>query len=72
MPIGTMNSGEEVSSGMTRNALARFYVLEVRAYEEINLLSVGQMRTLFPGAQVRAIGFPILGNSIVAYHRKED
>ena len=43
----------------------------LRAYEEINLLSVGQLRTLFPGAQVRAVGFPILGNSIVAYHRKE-
>jgi ubiquinone/menaquinone biosynthesis C-methylase UbiE len=43
----------------------------LRAYEGINLLSVGQMRTLFPGAQVRAVGFPILGNSIVAYDRKE-
>ena len=43
----------------------------LRAYEEINLLSVGQMRALFPGAEVLSVGFPILGNSIVAYSRKE-
>jgi ubiquinone/menaquinone biosynthesis C-methylase UbiE len=43
----------------------------MRAYGEIDLLSAGQMRKLFPGAQVRAVGFPILGNSLVAYHRKE-
>jgi len=43
----------------------------LRAYEEINLLSAGQMKQLFPGAQVRAVGFPIIGNSLVAYHRKE-
>jgi Methyltransferase domain len=43
----------------------------MRAYEEINLLSAGQMKKLFPGAQVRAAGFPIIGNSLVAYHRKE-
>jgi hypothetical protein len=43
----------------------------LRAYEEINLLSAGQLKQLFPGAQVRAVGFPIIGNSLVAYHRKE-
>jgi ubiquinone/menaquinone biosynthesis C-methylase UbiE len=41
----------------------------LRAYEEINLLTCSQLRRMFPEAQVRAIGFPIIGNSIVAYHR---
>jgi ubiquinone/menaquinone biosynthesis C-methylase UbiE len=44
----------------------------LRAYEEINLLSTGQMRKLFPGATVLPVGFPIIGNSIVAHYRKED
>jgi ubiquinone/menaquinone biosynthesis C-methylase UbiE len=39
----------------------------LRAYEEINLLSVGQMKRLFPGATVLPVGFPVLGNSLVAY-----
>jgi SAM-dependent methyltransferase len=40
----------------------------MRCYEEINLLSVGQMKKLFPGATVLPVGFPVLGNSLVAYH----
>jgi ubiquinone/menaquinone biosynthesis C-methylase UbiE len=39
----------------------------LRQYEEINLLSGGQMRKLFPGATVLPVGFPVLGNSLVAY-----
>lgn len=39
----------------------------LREYEEINLLSMGQMKDLFPQAQVRATGFPVIGNSLVAY-----
>jgi len=39
----------------------------LRKYEEINLLSVGQMKKLFPGATVLPVGFPVLGNSLVAY-----
>jgi len=41
----------------------------LRQYEEINLLSAGQMRKLFPGATVLPVGFPVLGNSLVAYRR---
>jgi ubiquinone/menaquinone biosynthesis C-methylase UbiE len=44
----------------------------LREHEEINLLTCTQLQALFPEAQVRAIGFPIIGNSIVAYYRKED
>ena len=40
----------------------------LRKYEEINLLSAGQMKRLFPSAKVVAVGFPVLGNSLVAYH----
>jgi len=39
----------------------------LREYEEINLLSARQMRKLFPGAVVFPVGFPMLGNSLVAY-----
>lgn len=39
----------------------------LRKYEEINLLSAGQMKHLFPGATVLSVGFPVLGNSLVAY-----
>jgi ubiquinone/menaquinone biosynthesis C-methylase UbiE len=43
----------------------------LREYWKIELLSAGQMRKLFPGARVRAVGFPIIGNSLVASHRIE-
>jgi ubiquinone/menaquinone biosynthesis C-methylase UbiE len=39
----------------------------LREYEEIHLISRGQMKILFPGATVLPIGFPVLGNSLVAY-----
>jgi len=42
----------------------------VRQYEEINLLSAAQMQRLFPEATVVALGFPVLGNSLVAYFRR--
>jgi ubiquinone/menaquinone biosynthesis C-methylase UbiE len=43
----------------------------VKHYEEINLLTTTQLRQLFPEARVSAVGFPILGNSIVACYQKE-
>jgi hypothetical protein len=39
----------------------------LREYEEIHLLSSQQMKVLFPEARVVAIGFPVMGNSLVAY-----
>lgn len=44
----------------------------VKQYEEINLLTPAQLRQLFPEARVRSAGFPIFGNSIVAYYRGEN
>lgn len=35
-------------------------------YEEIRLLYAGQVRQLFPEAQVQSIGFPIVGTSLLA------
>lgn len=40
----------------------------LRQYEEINLLSSAQMRNLFPEAHIISLGFPLLGNSVVAYY----
>jgi ubiquinone/menaquinone biosynthesis C-methylase UbiE len=40
----------------------------LREYEEIHLLSRAQMKMLFPEATVFPIGFPVLGNSLIAYH----
>ncbi|SRR5258708_606887 len=40
------------------------YYLE--RYEEIRLLYASQLRQLFPEAQVRSIGFPIVGTSLLA------
>ena len=40
----------------------------LREYEEIHLISRGQMKALFPEATVFPIGFPVLGNSLIAYH----
>lgn len=42
----------------------------LRQYEEINLLSSAQMWKLFPEGEVVSLGFPLLGNSLVAYYRK--
>ena len=41
----------------------------LRSYELINLLSASQMKMLFPEANVVAVGFPVMGNSLVAAHR---
>jgi hypothetical protein len=40
----------------------------LRQYEEIHLLSTKQLQTLFPEAAVSSVGFPVIGNSLVAYH----
>jgi N-acetylglucosaminyldiphosphoundecaprenol N-acetyl-beta-D-mannosaminyltransferase len=39
-------------------------------YEEINLLSAKQMKELFPEAEVTSVGFPVLRNSLAAFHSK--
>lgn len=46
--------------------VARYSPGYVREYEQINLLSAAQMRRLFPEAEVFSMGFPIVGNSLVA------
>jgi hypothetical protein len=38
-------------------------------YEEIRLLYADQLRLLFPEAQIKSIGFPIVGTSLVAMYR---
>jgi ubiquinone/menaquinone biosynthesis C-methylase UbiE len=43
----------------------------LKRYEEINLLTAAQLRLLFPEAQVRSLGSPIIGNSIVACFKRE-
>lgn len=43
----------------------------LREYEEIHLLSARRMKALFPEATLVAVGFPVLGNSLVAYCRRE-
>lgn len=42
----------------------------LKEYEEINLLTATQLRGLFPEATVRTLGFPVLGNNLVAYYRR--
>jgi hypothetical protein len=42
----------------------------LKEYEEINLLTPTQLRGLFPEATVRTLGFPVLGNNLVAYYRR--
>jgi SAM-dependent methyltransferase len=41
-------------------------------YEEIRLLCADQLRRLFPEAQIRSIGFPIVGTSLLAMYRNAD
>jgi len=41
----------------------------MREYEEINLLSAKNVRVLFPEARVSHLGFPVLGNNLVAYYK---
>jgi N-acetylglucosaminyldiphosphoundecaprenol N-acetyl-beta-D-mannosaminyltransferase len=42
----------------------------LKQYEEINLLSAKQMQELFPEASVASMGFPVFGNSLVAFYAK--
>lgn len=51
--------------------LVRFSPGYVRQPTEIHLLSAKQLQELFPEATIVSTGFPVLGNSLVALHRKE-
>jgi len=42
----------------------------LKRYEEINLLSGGELRELFPEAKIKRVGFPVWGNSLVALYRR--
>ncbi len=53
--------------GLQRRAV-RFSPGYVTGYEEIHLISASELRQLFPEAQVRSIGTPILGNNLVAFY----
>ena len=44
----------------------------LKEYEEIHLLTAKQLQRLFPEAKVRAVGFPVMGNSIVACYKRGD
>lgn len=46
------------------------YYLE--RYAEIRLLNAGQLRQLFPEAQIQSIGFPIVGTSLVAMYKDRE
>jgi ubiquinone/menaquinone biosynthesis C-methylase UbiE len=48
--------------------VARFGPGYLDDYEDINLLSSRQMRQLFPEARIVSMGFPVLGNNLVAYY----
>jgi ubiquinone/menaquinone biosynthesis C-methylase UbiE len=52
--------------------VARYSLGHMEEYEEIHLLTAGQLQRLFPEARVRSVGFPVLGNSIVAYYRGDE
>jgi Methyltransferase domain len=41
-------------------------------YEEIRLLNAVQLRQFFPEAQIRSVGFPIVGTSLLAMYRNAD
>lgn len=46
--------------------VVRFSPYYLEHYEEIRLLNADQLRRLFPEAQIRSIGFPIVGTSLLA------
>jgi ubiquinone/menaquinone biosynthesis C-methylase UbiE len=50
--------------------VVRFSPGYLQEYEEIRLLSANTMRNLFPEAKVVRQGLPVLGNSLIAYHRR--
>ncbi len=43
----------------------------MREYEDLNLLSPRQLRSLFPESVVAGNGLPVFPNSIISYWRKE-
>lgn len=49
--------------------IVRFAPGYLRKYEEINLLSAEDLKSLFPEAQVIELGFPMYGNSLVAHYK---
>ena len=49
--------------------LAAFSLGYLRCYEEINMLSQSQMQKLFPGADILAVGTPVIRNNLIACHR---
>ncbi len=58
-----------LSSNWQRRVV-RFSPGYMREYEDINLLSRRDLRVLFPGARVIDSGFPLFGNSLVAYYKR--
>lgn len=50
--------------------IVRFSPGYLREYEEIHLLSSGVLKRLFPEAEIVSLGFPVLGNSLIAYYSK--
>lgn len=57
-----------MAPGLQRAAL-RFSLGHLTVYEEINLLTAGQLGALFPEAQILKAGLPALPNVIVAFYR---
>ncbi len=49
--------------------VVRFTPGYLREYAEINLLSAKQLQELFPGAEIKCVGCPLWGNSLVAMHK---
>lgn len=39
-------------------------------YEQIRLLDADRLRQIFPEAQIRSIGFPIVGTSLIAMYKR--
>lgn len=53
-----------------RRKLAPYSPGYLKRYERIELLSSKQVQKLFPEATVVSTGFPVFGNSLVAFHSK--
>ena len=51
--------------------LIRYSPGPMTKFEEINLLSRGQVQSLFPGSVVLGSGLPVFPNSIISYWRRE-
>ncbi len=50
--------------------VVRFAPGYLTRYEQIELLSKRQLRLLFPEAKIVDVGFPLIGNSLVAFHKR--